>query len=60
MIGLPLLLVSSVFVIAELPLQPFFIHFYSRLWIKEKKNPLRPFSHLLTLLLHALIIPGNG
>lgn len=58
LIGLPFLLVSSVFVIAELQL--FFMHFYHRLRVKEIKNPLRPFTHLLTLLLHELIIPGNG
>ena len=57
---LPLLLISSGFVITKLSLQLFLIYFYTRLWIKEVKNPWRPFSHLLTLLLHELIIPGNS
>jgi len=43
LIGFPLLLVSSVFVIAELSLQLFLTHFYSRLWIKEIQKSFEAF-----------------
>lgn len=60
LIGLPLLMISSASAIIKLSLLLFLIHFYSRLWIKEIKSSLRPFTHILTLLLHELIIPGNS